>query len=66
MLVEKLGIKGKHTIADKWEADPYILMIQPIQVILVFRIKREDGQGRMQTLHRNQLLPFTGLPAPAI
>ena len=30
----------------------------------MFSVKREDGQGRLRTLHRNQLLPFTSLPAP--
>ena len=66
VLVEKLGIKGKHKIADIWEAEPYIIVDQPIPDIPVFSVKREDGQGRLRKLHRNQLLPFTGLPAPAV
>ena len=43
-----------------------IVLDQPIPDIPVFKVKREDGHGRLQTLHRNQLLPFTGLPAPII
>ena len=66
VLVEKLGIKGKHKIADKWEEEPYIVLDQPIPDIPEFKVKREDGHGRLRTLHRNQLLPFTGLPAPII
>ena len=66
MLVEKLGIKGKHKLADIWEAEPYVIVDQPITDIPVFSVKREDGQGRLRKLHRNQLLPFTGLPAPTV
>ena len=28
----------------------------------VFDVQREDGTGRVKTLHRNQLLPITSLP----
>ena len=66
VLVEKLGIKGKHKIADKWEAEPDIIMDQPISDIPVFSVKREDRQGHLRMLHRNQLLPFSGLPAPIV
>lgn len=62
VLVEKLGVKGKHKIADRWEEDPYIVLDQPIPDIPVFSLKREDGQGRLRKLHRNQLLPFMSLP----
>ena len=40
VLVEKLGIKGNHKIADKWEAEPYIVMDQPNSDIPVFRVKK--------------------------
>ena len=66
VLVEKLGIKGKHKIADKWEEEPYIVLDQPIPDIPVFSVKREDDQGRRRTLHRNQLLSFTSLPVPVV
>ena len=32
----------------------------------MFSVKREDGQSRLRMLHRNQLLPFSGLPAPIV
>ena len=40
VLVEKLGIKGKHKIADKWEEEPYIVLDQPIPDIPVLSVKR--------------------------
>ena len=66
MLVEKLDIKGKHKIADKWEAEPYSVMDQPISDVLVLNVKGEDGQGRLRKLLRNQLFSFSGLPAPIV
>ena len=66
VLVEKLGIKGKHKIADKWEEEPYIVNYKPISNIPVFEVKREDGKCRLRKLHRNQFHPFSGLPAPIV
>ena len=40
----------------------YIVHRQPNPDIPVFVLKKEDGQGRSRTLHRNLLLPITALP----
>ena len=62
VLIRNLGLTGKHKLADKWEQKPYIVLEQPLSDIPVFKVRREDGTGRIKTLHRNQLLPFTSLP----
>ena len=36
VLVQKVGVKGKLKIGDKWEHDPYIVISQPNDDILVF------------------------------
>ena len=48
---------GKHKIADKWEDSPYEVIYQPNKNIPVFKVRREDGEGRCRVLHRNLLLP---------
>ena len=49
VLVQKVGVKGKHKIGDKWEHDPYILISQPDDDILVMRfvgtIQEQKRQG---------------------
>ncbi|XP_041366924.1 uncharacterized protein LOC121381651 [Gigantopelta aegis] len=62
VLVRQLAFEEKHKLADKWEEDVYIVHRQPNPEIPVFVLKREDGQGRSRTLHRNLLLPITSLP----
>ena len=62
VLVEKVGHKVKHKIADVWEEEPYTVLEKPLPDIPVFKVMREDGQGWVKTLHRNQLLPFFCLP----
>ena len=62
VLVEKVGHRGKHKIADLWDKEPYTVLDKPLSDIPVFKVIREDGQGRVKTLHRNQLQPFFCLP----
>ena len=69
MLVKVLTFDGKHKLADRWEEDPYIVQNQPNKDIPVFKIKKENGEGRIKTLHRKLLLPIgyivdTPTPAP--
>ncbi|VDI72934.1 Hypothetical predicted protein [Mytilus galloprovincialis] len=58
VLVRKVAFDGKHKIADKWENEPYIILSQPNLKIPVFNVKKENGEGRLRTLHRNLLLPI--------
>ena len=65
VLVKVVAFEGKHKIADRWEDIPYIIYEQPNADIPVYKVKREDGEGRCKTLHRNLLLPIgTKLPSP--
>lgn len=58
VLVKIVSYDGKHKIADKWEDNPYIIISQPNEDIPVFKVRREDGEGRCKVLHRNLLLPI--------
>ena len=58
VLVKIVTYDGKHKIADKWEDSPYEVISQPNKNIPVFKVKREDGEGRCRVLHRNLLLPI--------
>lgn len=62
ILVKILAFTGKHKISDKWESVPYIVLKKPNSDIPVFDVQREDGVGRVRTLHRNHLLPIGELP----
>ena len=70
ILVKIVAFDGKHKIADRWEEDPYIVKRQPNPEIPVYIVKKESGQGRERTLHRNLLLPighldsFKPVPTP--
>lgn len=61
-LVKIVAFAGKHKLADKWEEHPYLVVAQPNPDIPVYDVKREDGVGRLKTLHRNLLLPINFIP----
>jgi hypothetical protein len=52
-----LAFDNKHKISDRWENDTYIVLKKPNLDIPVFAVQKENGQGRIRTLHRNLLLP---------
>ncbi|CAM4513444.1 unnamed protein product, partial [Lepidochelys kempii] len=56
VLLRNLGIAGKHKIADRWKAIPYLVM-EKLGDLPVYKIKPEDGPGQIKTVHRNLLLP---------
>ena len=58
VLVKIVAFDGKHKIADRWEEDPYIVQRKPNPDIPVYTVKKENGQGKERTLHRNLLLPI--------
>ena len=57
-LVKILAVEGTHKLADKWEHEPYVVLRQPNPTIPVYKVRREDGQGKIKTMHRNLLLPL--------
>ena len=63
VLVQKVGVKGKQKIGDKWEHDPYIVISQPNDDIPVYEVRRDNSRAKKtRLLHRTLLLPFVGLP----
>ena len=58
VLVRQLGLKGKHKLADKWEDDIYQILDKDTNLPF-YKVKKENGNGRIRTLHRNHLLPIT-------
>ena len=64
VLIRNVGIKGKHKLADIWNKHTYIVKRQPIPDIPVFEVQQEGSRSKCKLLHRNMLLPFSGLPCP--
>ncbi|XP_056022199.1 uncharacterized protein K02A2.6-like [Ostrea edulis] len=56
VLVKIVAFDGKHKLADRWEQEPYTVIVQPNSDITIFTVRRENGEGRTRTLHRNLLL----------
>ena len=64
VLVQKVGVKGKHMIWDKWEHDPYIVISQPNDDISVYKVRRDNSRAKKTwLLHCTWLLPFLAFPA---
>ncbi|XP_025083530.1 uncharacterized protein LOC112557737 [Pomacea canaliculata] len=61
VLVKAVAFDGKHKLADRWETEVYSVLSHPNSAIPVYVVRREDGAGRKRTLHRNMLLPVSGL-----
>ena len=65
VLVKNVGLRGKQKMADLWEHCPYVVRSQPVPAIPVFEVVKENSPGsKPRVLHRNMLMPFTGLPCP--
>ena len=61
VLVRNVAFSGPHNLADRWQESVYIVQEQPDKSIPVFKLHREDGQGRSLVLHRNMLLPINSV-----
>ena len=57
VMVKIVAFEGKHKLANKWEEDPYVVLEIPNPDIPVYVVRKENGEGRKRTLHRNLLLP---------
>lgn len=62
VLVRNVGIRGKAKLADRWERDVHLVVAQPTPGIPIYEVRREHGKSKSRLLHRNLLLPFTGIP----
>jgi len=58
VLVKQFGHRGKHKIQDRWENQIYEVLESCHSSPLVFRLRKEDGTGKIRILHRNLLLPL--------
>ena len=62
VLVRRVGIQGKHKLANLWEDTAYQVLEQPDPSVPVFKVACEDRKGRVRALHRNMLLPIGTVP----
>jgi transposase InsO family protein len=58
VLVRKLGLKGKHKLADRWESDVYKIVSHDPNAP-VYTVVKENGTGKTKVLHRNHIMPIT-------
>ena len=63
VLVKIVAFEGRHKLSNKWEDEPYVVLRQPNPDIPVYVVRKESGEGRKRTLHRNLLLPIGFLNA---
>lgn len=62
VLVRSVRLRGKHKLADKWEAIVHVVVNQKGD-LPVYTVKPENKDGPLRTLHRDLLLPCGFLPA---
>jgi hypothetical protein len=63
VLVRNVSLRGKHKLADRWCEEVYEVLSKPNSDIPVYDVRREDGKGKVRTLHRNLLFPICSIPA---
>ena len=54
----RLAFDGKHKLTNYWEDDAYIVIDQPNSDIPVYKVRKENNEGKVRTRHRNLLLPI--------
>ena len=59
VLVHVTNSKGQHKIENRWEHREYVLEWQPYPNLPMYVVNPMDGEGHIQTLHRNYLLPIS-------
>ena len=62
VLVKNTGLKGKHKLADRWNAKQYVVVKRVADDMPVYLVQPIDGDGPKRTLHRNLLLPCSFIP----
>ena len=58
VLLKNLGLRGKHKLDSRWSSTPYVV-IGKLPNLPVYRLKPEDGNSRVKTMHRDHLLPIS-------
>ncbi|CAL9686825.1 unnamed protein product [Knipowitschia caucasica] len=62
VLVRNIRLRGKHKLADKWEADVYIV-VKKADDLPVYTVRPEGKEKPLCTLHRDLLLACGYLPS---
>ncbi|XP_056437540.1 uncharacterized protein LOC130374637 [Gadus chalcogrammus] len=57
ILIQNLGLKGKHKLQDRWKSTPYVV-VEKLPNLPVYKVKPEHGTGVVKTLHQDHLLPI--------
>lgn len=61
VLVRNVRLRGKHKLADRWEAEVYVV-VSCTGDLPVYTVCPERKKGPLRTLHRDLLLPCGFLP----
>lgn len=67
VLLKNWGLKGKHKLQTRWSPIPY-QVVGKMPNLPVFQIRKEDGRGKVKTIHRDHILPIghnVRLPVPS-
>lgn len=56
VLVRNVRLRGKHKLSDKWEEEVYVV-VHRAGDLPVYKVKPENSDGPLRTLHRDLLLP---------
>ena len=56
--LNRMTFKGKHGIQDHWEKTIYRVEGQPYAGLPVFRTAPVEGEGKLEVVYQNLLLPF--------
>lgn len=66
VLLKNWGLKGKHKLQTRWSPIPY-QVVGKMPNLPVYQLKKENGNGRLKTIHRDHILPIgqhVKLPIP--
>lgn len=55
VLVRKIGLKGQHNFADRWDRDVQVIIEQSNLYVPVSPLRKEFARGPVRTMHRNFL-----------
>uniref|UniRef100_A0A1A7ZLV7 Gypsy retrotransposon integrase-like protein 1 n=1 Tax=Nothobranchius furzeri TaxID=105023 RepID=A0A1A7ZLV7_NOTFU len=57
VLLKNWGLKGKHKLQTRWSPIPY-QVVEKMPNLPVYQLKKENGSGRLKTIHRDHILPI--------
>lgn len=58
VLLKNLGLKGKHKSQSRWNS---FVVVDKLPDLPVYRVKPENGMGRLGTIHRDHILTIGSL-----